>query len=80
MAQAQRHVARNEIPMEALEKAVEDLDGERIVVLKEGSQQIRLVPCASLIDPLPWIFEGMEDVVKVDVDARDQPGKDVKNT
>ena len=52
-----------------LQIGVEKNDSEGVVELQECSQRIRLVPCSSLIHPSLRVFEGIENVMEVNIDA-----------
>src|SRR5881296_3415058 len=57
----------------------EKLDLEGAVVLKKSAQQVRLVPCSAFIDPVARVFERIEDVMEMDVDAFLQERQDLKD-
>ena len=54
------------------------LDYKILVMRQEGTKQIRLIPGPTLKDPLPRVFEGIEDVVEMHVDAAFKNRQDVK--
>ena len=52
--------------MSGAQVVVKEHDTELVVVLKESSKQIVLVPCNTLGDPLRWVFKRKKDIVDVD--------------
>src|SRR5215813_11702458 len=76
--EAEREAGLEEGAVPHLQEGVEDHDLELLVELEERTQDVRLVPRASLLDPVPWILEGVEDVVEVNQDPRPDPREDVE--
>ena len=62
--------------METYEKVREELNFELVVVLKKRTEHICLIPRLSVVNPFSRIFEGIENVVKVNIDTRLQCGQD----
>src|SRR3989442_10414671 len=77
--QAERHRLTNAVREEKLQVRIEEHHGKCVVVLKEGPQEVRLVPGPALEHPRPRVFERVEDVVHVDVDSAPETRQDLKH-
>ena len=54
--------------VKALEVCIEKQYGESSIEFQKRPQHVSFVPCSAFDDPLPGIFERIDDVVKVDDD------------